>query len=68
MQIFMLIRQLDGFDRLKITELRANSNSNSKLELDEVWNSFQNNLKLELSDKIVKIKSYILDFSKFSFF
>jgi len=32
MQIFMLIRQLDGFDPLKITKLRANSNS--KLELD----------------------------------
>ena len=40
MQIFMLSRQLDGFDPLKITKVRANSNSNSKLELDEVWNSF----------------------------
>jgi len=39
MQIFMLIRQLDGFDPHKITKLRANSNSNSKLKLDEVWKS-----------------------------
>jgi len=35
MQIFMLIRQLDVFDPLKIRKLRANSNSNSKLELDD---------------------------------
>jgi len=31
----MLIRQLDVFDPLKIRKLRANSNSNSKLELDD---------------------------------
>jgi len=35
MQIFMLMRQLDVFDPLKIRKLRANSNSNSKLELDD---------------------------------
>ena len=35
----MLIRQLDGFDPHKIGKLRANSNSNSKLELDVVGNS-----------------------------
>jgi len=35
MQIFMLIRQLDVFDPLKIRKLRANSNWNSKLELDD---------------------------------
>jgi len=40
MQIFMLIGQLDGFDPHKIRKLRANSNSNSKLELDVVWNSW----------------------------
>jgi len=39
MQIIMLIRQLDGFDPHKIRKLRANSNSNSKLELDVVGNS-----------------------------
>jgi len=39
MQIIMLIRQLDGFHPHKIRKLRANSNSNSKLELDVVWNS-----------------------------
>ena len=35
----MLIRQLDGFHPHKIRKLRANSNSNSKLELDVVGNS-----------------------------
>jgi len=40
MQIFMLIRQLDDFDRHKITKLRANSNSNSKLEHDDFEPSF----------------------------
>jgi len=39
MQIIMLIRQLDGFDPHTIGKLRANSNSNSKLELDVVGNS-----------------------------
>jgi len=39
MQIIMLIRQLDGFHPHKIRKLRANSNSNSKLELDVVGNS-----------------------------
>jgi len=39
MQMSMLIRQLDGFHPHKIRKLRANSNSNSKLELDVVGNS-----------------------------
>jgi len=41
MQMSMLIRQLDGFHPHKIRKLRANSNSNSKLELDVVGNSWR---------------------------
>jgi len=49
MQIFMLIRQLDVFDPLKIRKLRANSNSNSKLELDDFEPSFASEAQVSIS-------------------
>jgi len=41
MQMSMLIRQLDGFGTCQWQKVRANSNSNSKLELDDFEPSFQ---------------------------